>query len=93
MVRKPATSQVRSEALKGNQNAVKDETEKVQERKPLTISFTSRRKERLRNAIAWHEGYIPEDDEVEGKARQLCYDAWEVYCDSIEKEQERAIIL
>ncbi len=79
-------------AQQGNQNAVKEEAEKVDERTPLTLSLNTRYRERLRNAIAWHEGYIPEDEKVEKKARQIAYAAWEVYCDQIEKEQERAII-
>lgn len=77
----------------GNKNAVKEEAEKVDERDPLTVSLNSRWKERLRNAIAWREGYIPEDEEVKKTARQICYDGWEAFCNYIEKDQERATIL
>ncbi len=82
-------------AKKGNTNRL-GKTKPIEERVPepetLSLSWTSRRKERLRNAIAWHEGYIPEDDEVAAKARSICYEVLDLFCESIEKDQERAII-
>ena len=63
------------------------------EQKVLTLPFPHSIEEKLRNALSWHEGYIPDDEEVANKAREIAYAAWEQYCASIEKEQERAIIL
>ena len=88
-LKRPATS----EAMQGNQNAVKSEEEKIPHPTTLSLSLTSRRKERIRAAMEWHDGSMPEDDEVERKARELAYLAWDEYARSIERHQERAIIL
>ncbi len=95
MVRRnnPPKSKTLSEAMKQNTNAAKQEEEKVPEREIINLSFTSSRKERIRNALAWHEGYIPEDEEVRQKAREIAYEAWSQYCAAIERDNERAVIL
>lgn len=86
-------AKVKRPGLQGNQNAAKPDEEKVKERLVISLSLTERRFEMIRSAIEWHEGYIPEDDEVKERARQIAYAAWEMYGKSIQKEQEGAIIL
>lgn len=82
-------SETRSQSMEGNQNAEKE----TPERELITLSLTSYRKERIRAAIEFQQGYIPEDEEVITKARQLAYLAWDAYYRQIEKEQEEAIII
>lgn len=94
MARKKALRrQATSDALQGNQNAVKPEEERVKPRSVISLSLTDRRREMIRAAIEWYEGYVPDDDVVEEKARQLAYEAWEIFGKSIQREQEGAIIL
>ena len=73
-------------APKGNTNRRgkrKSDEEKVPPAHVTSISLNHYRFERLRNAIVWNEGYLPEDSEVQSKARELAYHGIDTYCESI----------